>query len=420
MLEWWTELNQQYPNLKYYISVGLIPFISGGIGWFTNMVALKMTFYPLKFWGLPKMGPVPQIIGWQGIIPRKAHKMAMVATDMLTTRLLPLDELYSRLDPDQMGNEVSHMVDEISDDVVEHLGTHWNEELWIQTPEFVKEQLRQQVRAESPGLMKKVFHGFKTRIMDILSIRDLIIKNLTGKNVGKMVDLFQRVGKPEFRFIELSGLYFGFLFGICQMGLFLVMSDGWTLPVAGVIVGYATNWLALKMIFRPQYPTRYGPIRYHGLFHKRQKEVSAEYAKFVARDILSGRNITHELISPNTRSHFMDIIKEQVHARLNKLSDTLRFMINLSIGRFQFLNLASRAAEKLHEHTPRTVKELENYIEKTLDIENSIYQNLSNLPPEEYEVVLRSAFEEEELILILVGAALGAAAGFAQWMIFFS
>ncbi len=55
-----------------------IPFVSGFIGWITNYVAIKMTFYPISFWG------IPPYLGWQGIIPRKAHKMAGKAVDLIT------------------------------------------------------------------------------------------------------------------------------------------------------------------------------------------------------------------------------------------------------------------------------------------------------------------------------------------------
>ncbi|MEL6590985.1 MAG: hypothetical protein AAFQ68_12935, partial [Bacteroidota bacterium] len=42
-----------------------IPFVSAIVGWGTNIIALKMTFYPVRFWGVWK-------IGWQGIIPSRA------------------------------------------------------------------------------------------------------------------------------------------------------------------------------------------------------------------------------------------------------------------------------------------------------------------------------------------------------------
>mgnify|MGYP007000240031 len=52
------------PEFWQYLS---IPVIAALIGWSTNWLAIKMTFYPLEFIGKPPL------LGWQGIIPSKAR-----------------------------------------------------------------------------------------------------------------------------------------------------------------------------------------------------------------------------------------------------------------------------------------------------------------------------------------------------------
>ena len=52
----------------------IIPFVSAIVGYVTNVVALKMTFYPLEFtpaplkFAQPKGQPFGLLGGWQGII----------------------------------------------------------------------------------------------------------------------------------------------------------------------------------------------------------------------------------------------------------------------------------------------------------------------------------------------------------------
>ena len=43
------------------------------------------------------------------------------------------------------------------------------------------------------------------------------------------------------------------------MLIWLLYERAWTLAVGGAVVGYLTNWLALKLIFEPVEPTRFGP-----------------------------------------------------------------------------------------------------------------------------------------------------------------
>ena len=52
------------PTWLYFV----IPFISGFVGWFTNVLALHMTFYPLEFKGVKLWQPEGQpfgLFGWQ-------------------------------------------------------------------------------------------------------------------------------------------------------------------------------------------------------------------------------------------------------------------------------------------------------------------------------------------------------------------
>ena len=56
-----------------------------------------------------------------------------------------------------------------------------------------------------------------------------------------------------------------------QMAVALVWENPWALSIGGMIVGLATNWLALKWIFEPVYPTKIGPFMVQGMFLKRQK-----------------------------------------------------------------------------------------------------------------------------------------------------
>jgi uncharacterized membrane protein YheB (UPF0754 family) len=70
---------------------------SGVVGWGTNWVALKMTFYPLEFWPVKVWQPEDQpmgLFGWQGIIPAKAATMAADFTDMLRCAACPRMNLY--------------------------------------------------------------------------------------------------------------------------------------------------------------------------------------------------------------------------------------------------------------------------------------------------------------------------------------
>ena len=96
-------MGEWQPALQWW-QYALIPFMSGLIGWFTNVLALEMTFYPIEYLGIEWFRIKDQpwgLFGWQGIIPTKAEKMAKTAITLLTTRLFSLEELFARIDPEK-------------------------------------------------------------------------------------------------------------------------------------------------------------------------------------------------------------------------------------------------------------------------------------------------------------------------------
>lgn len=401
------------PQIVEYIAIGSIPFICGFVGWFTNKIALKMTFYPYRFWG------IPPYLGWQGIIPRKAYKMAGKAVDLLTSRLISVEEMFAQVEPERVSREMAPVLEEVAEEIVSQVGQETSPGVWEALPDPLKAELVRQAQLQAPGLVEGIMADLKFNILRLFDIRTMVVRNLSGRNSKNLVEIFQRCGGPEFKFIEISGLYLGFLLGLVQMVVWTAYAEKWTLPVIGAMVGYVTNWLAIQMIFRPLQEKRILGFRYQGLFIKRQDEVSREYARLVAGRVLNPRKIFHSIIYGQAADGLMGIIQRNVNDTLRQAEGVAAPVVGLVLGRERYDDIKKFITESVTRNMSRSVRDAEDYLEEAMDLENTIYEKLSQLDPEEYESVLRTAFQEDEIILILVGAALGMLVGLAQALFVF-
>ncbi len=391
------------------IGVLFMPLTYGFVGWFTNWVALKMTFYPIKFWG------IPPYLGWQGIIPRKAHKMASKSVDVITGRLLKVEEIFDKIDPVIIEKVLRPMIKPILRDLTKDIVDQIRPGLWPILPEIVRNQIHQESERQIPEGIQSIILGIRNNVNGLFDLKGMVLKKLSGDNVGLVVKLFQTVGGPEFKFIEISGLYFGLLLGLIQMCVWFFFPIWWTLPIQGIIVGYLTNWLALEMIFRPFYEKKYFFFfRYQGLFLKRQAGVSNEYAKFVANHILTSKNILEEIILGRAADEVFEIIKKAIIAAFENTSTISHPFITFSLGPEKYLEIREEIVRRMSEIAPKSIDSIEQYVEDSMDIEETMASRMRALPPEEFESILRSAFQEDELLLILIGAVLGAAVGLGQ------
>merc|ERR1719352_1816871 len=100
------------PSLESTLRYGSIPIIAAIIGYGTNVVALQMMFYPLEFIGyFPNLkiglGLDLPLCGWQGVIPMRRVEMAAISVDLMTKKLIKVEEIFSRLKPEEVAHEVS-------------------------------------------------------------------------------------------------------------------------------------------------------------------------------------------------------------------------------------------------------------------------------------------------------------------------
>ena len=393
---------------EHAVLIGIItmPLTYGFIGWVTNWVALKMTFYPLVFWG------IPPYIGWQGIIPRRSLKMADKAVNIITERLVKMEEIFTNLDYHQIEKELHPVATQMVTERIQTIANSISPAIWDFLPDAVKTEIVNAAQAQTPEAIKEVMDDMRANIYEIFDVKALVMEKLTGPNVERMVDMFKQVGGPEFRFIELSGLYFGFLLGLVQVGIWSLYPALWTLPIQGILVGYLTNYLALQMIFRPQTPKGFGRFKYQGLFHKRQAEVSREYAVFVATYILTPRNIMDYIFYGRAAEKINFKIRAVTASMIEKFAGMAISVVSVAVDSVTLERTKQMVVDKMTSRD--TLSRLEGYLEKTFDVENRLSERMAALPPDEFEVVLRTAFEEDEWILIAVGAVLGALVGAGQ------
>ena len=166
-------------------------------------------------------------------------------------------------------------------------------------------------------MVKKLVTDFQLNINEILDIKELVVEQLV-KSPELINEIFLTAGEKEFPFIVRSGFYFGFLFGLPTMLLWHYFQAWWLLPLGGLLVGYITNWIAIKIIFQPKRPIKIGPFTLQGMFLKRQQEVSKVYADIIERKLITPQNITHVILHGSGSAQLLELIELHVNDAIER------------------------------------------------------------------------------------------------------
>ena len=423
--------------LANWVAYAFIPVVAGILNWLTNALAVKMIFSPEEYVGLDikRFPETPAgFFGWQGIVPCKVRKMSSTMVDLMTSRLLDVREVFGRLDKQTCGECLEPGIDAIAEGVAADLFAasaessgesseneekplpSWSAALVAAAPLAATLAAKDLARKHGKQLVASVLGEMQQRVPEVWDVKTQVVGAMT-RDKKIIVELFQRCGRNEFAFIRRSGLYFGFLFGIFQMVQWLVWDPWWSLAVGGAAVGYATNWLALTLMFSPVHPKTFGPFTLHGAFLRRQDEVSGEFASMLRSRVLSAENIWREILTGTTTSRvFLEILERKTREQLEKARAEERIVACAAkaLGETRWALIERAVVARVLADLPGHLPLVYAYSDGALDLEATLREKMRGLSGEEFEGVLHPVFQEDELTLILVGALLGLVAGFAQ------
>jgi len=388
----------------------IIPCVAAVVGWVTNWLAVQMIFYPVSYRGLSlyRREEIPLgLFGWQGIVPCKTRPMSDTMVNMVTTQLLSVKEVFRRLDPRKVAELLAPEVSELGQTVLDGvLPFKWLANIPSVFFRGLPTKTKDLITFLNYRFLKDFTVVMQDNIESLFSVRNCVVKQMMVDR-SKLGELFRRCGSKELDFLTNSGLWFGFLLGVIQMTIALFWDNPWTMSIGGGIVGYATNWLALKWIFEPVNPTKFGPFILQGQFLRRQKEVSDAFSEFFANNILTSEKMWNTILTdPETTPAFRKLFTES----LEKFTTSLTSGLGIKPKPEVFTLATSKAFEQLPKH----IGVLHPYVDDKLKLQETLRASMEKMSSAQFERVLHPIFEEDELTLILAGAALGFAAGLIQ------
>jgi uncharacterized membrane protein YheB (UPF0754 family) len=387
-----------------------IPVVAAIIGYVTKLVAIKMMFEPVEF-----VGRRPYL-GWQGVVPRRAAHMASIAVDTMTRDLISAEEVVSRLDPDRIVADLTEPMCTAANDITREVLAEYQPGLWDAVPEPVRALVVSRAQAQTPQLIRDVLTGIQRDVHAVFDLRGMVLTNLVTDK-ALLNRIFREAGRKEFRFIARSGIYFGGLIGLLQMTLWLLFHEPLIMPAFGLVVGWLTDWLALKLIFNPKQPVNVFGYTLQGLFLKRRKEVAADYGALIAEQVITPRKIIEAILNGPLSDRMFALIRNEVQDALDRSTGLARPLVVVTVGSTRYRQLKRTITTKVMARLPETLTYIEDYARETMDVRGLLVEKMQRLDERQFEALIRPAFEQDEWILITVGAALGFVMGEVQALI---
>ena len=188
----------------------VLPTVGAGIGWVTNLIAIRLLFRPKAPVRLGRM------LSFQGVLPRRQPDIARVVGETVERGLLPMDELLERLD-------ISAYERDVVEAVSEYVDRRLDENLPVTLPSQFRKVLagyaRRMVERAAGEVVRDVTARVRRRVQGEFSIGRVVEEKLNQLDTAELERLVVRVAGTELRAIEVLGAVLGFVIGLLQATL---------------------------------------------------------------------------------------------------------------------------------------------------------------------------------------------------------
>ncbi|MGB1205654.1 MAG: DUF445 domain-containing protein [Chitinophagales bacterium] len=188
----------------------------------------------------------------------------------------------------------------------------------------------------------------------------------------------------------------------------------YTLPFIAALIGWFTNFLAVKMLFHPRQKTKILFVEVQGIFPKRQKALAEKLGKVVSKELLSFDDIRGKLKDPKNLESVNEMIEDKIGGFLNDKLPEKYPMLSLLLSDSAKNKLKKAMMREIDGMIPAAIDQFIDKTEEKIDIEEIVYDKVAKFSPEKLEDIVFGILQKEFKFIELVGALLGFMVGCIQ------
>lgn len=193
------------------------------------------------------------------------------------------------------------------------------------------------------------------------------------------------------------------------MNIYLLVS----IPFLTGLIGWFTNWVAIRMLFRPRQPIKILGVVWQGLIPRRQEDLSRQTAEIIESEILQQHAIRNAIQSIDFEPHLMGLVETMVEKKLKEKLMTIP-LVGSFINDSTLQMIKAMAVDSLREEIPNIVESVSNDLESKIQVKHMVQSRMNNLDLDQLENIVQSVAKKEFSKIEQLGAILGFVVGLLQ------
>ena len=182
-------------------------------------------------------------------------------------------------------------------------------------------------------------------------------------------------------------------------------------------IGWITNWVAIKMLFRPHKQINLGLFKIQGLIPKRKAEIGSGIANIIQNELISVKDviakIDREEFSKRLNSLIDEVLDKNLKKKVKEKFPLLQMFFTDKVAK----DVGNTIKDIVMENQEKIFEIFSNYAEENIDFEIIISDKISNFSLDKLEEIITLLAKKELKHIEVIGAILGMLMGAVQYLI---
>ena len=179
----------------------------------------------------------------------------------------------------------------------------------------------------------------------------------------------------------------------------------------GILIGWFTNYLAIKLLFRPYKEVNFLFFKIQGLIPKNRDKISENIAETIEKELISVKYITEKLKDNDVIND--KIIGEKLKKSILEKNPLLKMFLNDSV----IEKIKAYFKKAILENKEEIVEEIVKIAEDKIDFKEIMLEKMKNFSLEEMERIILSVSKNELKHIEIIGGVLGGIIALFQFFI---
>jgi len=187
--------------------------------------------------------------------------------------------------------------------------------------------------------------------------------------------------------------------------------------IISAAIGWITNWVAIKMLFRPHNEINLGLFKIQGLIPKRRAEIGTGIANVIQNELISIKdviaNIDREEFSKRLNDLIDDVLEKNLKTKVKEKFPVMQMFFSDKMAK----DVSNTIKGIVMENQEKIFEIFSNYAEENIDFSTIITDKISNFSLDKLEEIINGLAKKELKHIEVIGAILGAFIGLVQYFI---